>query len=162
TAAQSFQVMTGTSRTGTFATTSLQGVANVYLNPTYNSTDVTLSALATTSATWNGGGGDSKWETAANWSTGSVPTAANDVVIPSGFAAIQFTFSSGNRSVNSITASSPVNVSTNSGITLTLNSASTFSGLTLNGVLSGSGDIHVTGSLNYTGQLMSGTGTTTV
>ncbi len=36
-----------------------------------------------TSSTWDGST-DSDWDTAANWSTNSVPTAATDVTIPSG------------------------------------------------------------------------------
>ncbi len=36
--------------------------------------------------TWNGGTGN--WNTAANWSTGTVPTASDDVVIPSGYVNI--------------------------------------------------------------------------
>jgi hypothetical protein len=36
--------------------------------------------------TWNGTTGN--WNTAANWSTGTVPTAADDVIIPSGYVNI--------------------------------------------------------------------------
>ena len=31
--------------------------------------------------TWTGGGGDNNWDTAANWSTDSVPTSGDDVTI---------------------------------------------------------------------------------
>ena len=41
------------------------------------------SAQAATT-TWTGAGGDSKWNTAANWSGGAVPTSTDDVVV-SGF-----------------------------------------------------------------------------
>ena len=31
--------------------------------------------------TWTGGAGDNNWDTAANWSTDSVPASADDVTI---------------------------------------------------------------------------------
>lgn len=35
--------------------------------------------------TWTGAGANTNWNTVANWSLNAVPTAANDVVIPTGF-----------------------------------------------------------------------------
>lgn len=42
------------------------------------------TAIAQTN-TWTGAGANTNWNTVANWSLNAVPTASNDVVIPTGF-----------------------------------------------------------------------------
>jgi hypothetical protein len=45
---------------------------------------VGLTSYAQTN-TWTGAGGNTNWNNTANWSLNAVPTASNDVVIPTGF-----------------------------------------------------------------------------
>src|SRR5690606_23020122 len=45
---------------------------------------LTITSYAQTN-TWTGAGANTNWNTVANWSLNAVPTAANDVVIPTGF-----------------------------------------------------------------------------
>jgi hypothetical protein len=145
---------------GSFANTNLQGVVGTYLSPVYNSGNVALSAAVTTTATWTGST-STDWNTATNWSGGVVPLTPNyDVVIPSGFSTINYT--SIFKSVNSITASSPVSINTTAGGGLSVASASSFTDLTLNGVLAGIGNITVSHSFTWAGQSLSGLGTMTV
>ena len=42
------------------------------------------TAIAQTN-TWSGEGANTNWNTVGNWSLNAVPTATNDVVIPTGF-----------------------------------------------------------------------------
>src|ERR1017187_9545618 len=58
-----------------------------------------LPALHGATVTWVGGSGD--WNTAANWSTGSLPGTNDNVVIGAG-ASITVTHSSGTHTVNSV------------------------------------------------------------
>lgn len=109
---------------------------------------------------WDGGGGNFLWTNANNWSTNTLPTAADDVTIdlPS---AITVTLSSGTHSINSLTCAEGL---TFSGGSLTIAAASTISGtFTLSGastVLTGAGNLNLTGPSNWTTGAMSGTGTT--
>ena len=47
------------------------------------------STITVAQTTWTGAGGTNNWSTAGNWSTGLVPTASNDVIIPGGFTVDQ-------------------------------------------------------------------------
>ncbi|MFZ4573667.1 MAG: hypothetical protein ACOYN0_04675, partial [Phycisphaerales bacterium] len=52
---------------------------------------------------WDGGASSANWHDAANWSNDVVPGAADDVTIPStALAAINFTATTGSRSINSL------------------------------------------------------------
>src|SRR5262245_58647838 len=55
--------------------------------------------------------GDGFWDDAANWSTGSVPTLGDDVVIARPAGAFTVTHRSGSTSVNSITSDEKLIVS---------------------------------------------------
>ncbi|HZV32985.1 MAG TPA: hypothetical protein VFB72_00280, partial [Verrucomicrobiae bacterium] len=61
---------------------------------------VATAAPLPTTVTWVGGTGD--WSVSSNWSTGALPGANDDVVIPAG-PAITVTHSTGSDTVNSIT-----------------------------------------------------------
>jgi hypothetical protein len=113
---------------------------------------------------WVGGSGD--WDTASNWSTGSLPTAADDVVI--NVANVDNLAITHNRSRTDIVHSLNVGNSTYSlslsNGTLSLATASTIGGaLTVSGgtTLTGSGNLAVAGLLTWRGGTMSGSGTTT-
>ncbi|MFB3386397.1 LamG-like jellyroll fold domain-containing protein [Flavobacterium sp. LAR06] len=45
---------------------------------------VSFVGFAQTTNTWDGSSGDGLWSTASNWSTNSVPTSSQDVIIPNG------------------------------------------------------------------------------
>ncbi len=74
-----------------------------------------LSAVA-----WTGGAGDNNWDTAANWSTDSVPGSADDVTI--NIAANVVHSNNVTDSINSLTSTEPLTLS---GGTLSIASAST-------------------------------------
>ena len=108
--------------------------------------------------TWtNPAGGD--WDKASNWSTGSLPTAADDVQI--NMSGITITHSSlHNDSVHSLTSQAPLDVTAGQ---LYLGSASTlFSTLALStfGTITGPGTLFIKGLFTWTGGTMSGLGTT--
>jgi hypothetical protein len=108
--------------------------------------------------TWiNPSGGD--WKTASNWSTGSLPTAADDVQINT--TGITVTHSAlRNDAVHSLTSQAAINVT---GGQLSLGAASTIAstlGLSSFGTISGPGNLVIKGLFTWTGGTMSGTGTT--
>src|SRR5437867_1656831 len=104
----------------------------------------------------NPAGGD--WDTPGNWSTGSVPGAADDAVINT--SGISVTHSTGaSDAINSLDSQAAIALS---GGSLSIASASTINNsFTLSGgVLNGTGAITVTGSMTWTGGNMNGTGQT--
>jgi hypothetical protein len=107
--------------------------------------------------TWiNPAGGD--WDTAANWSTGALPTAADDVHINT--LGLTITHSLGNTDrVRSLVSKSAISISAG---TLALASPSTLSSaLALSGgTLTGAGALTIGGLFTWTGGTMSGTGPT--
>ena len=109
-------------------------------------------------ASWiNPLGGD--WDTAGNWDTGTVPTAADDAVIP--FSRIAVTHATGNAdAVRSIVSDAALSFSSGS---LTLGTASAIHNdlALVGGHLGGAGDLDVQGVLTRAGGTMDGGGTTT-
>ena len=61
-----------------------------------------LTQLVAATVTWDGGGGNSSWETAANWSSNVLPGVSDDVVIT---GSGEIVYSSGNTSVRSLQSS---------------------------------------------------------
>ena len=109
-----------------------------------------LSAVA-----WTGAGGDNNWDTAANWSTDSVPGPADDVTIA--IAANVVHSNSVTDSINSLTSAEPLTIS---GGTLSIAAASSINN-TLSmtgGTLSGAGDVSVGGLVTLTAGTLSGSG----
>lgn len=102
----------------------------------------TAAVIATNTDTWLGGGTDS-WNTGANWNTGSVPGASNDVLIPSGNAPYPV--------LDAVAAAT--NIDLQNGTTLGLANLT----LTLNGAVSGTGTI--SGSVTASLQLNAAAGT---
>lgn len=96
------------------------------------------------------------WQTAGNWSGGTLPTTTDDVCI-SGF---NVTMTSGTASVNSLhVQNGSLSVS---GGTLTLAAASEVDGpltVTGTGTVNGAGSLTVSGTLTLSGGTVSGTGT---
>ncbi|MBI3421978.1 MAG: SBBP repeat-containing protein [Acidobacteria bacterium] len=123
--------------------------------------------------TWLAGSGT--WQTAANWSGGTLPVSTDDVCIPSG---VTVTLSSGTYTINSLGSNGSLVFSaggltvTNSfnsdgavtlnGGTLTLNNTSIINNtFTLSsGTLAGTGGLAVAGLTTWSGGTMSGSGVT--
>jgi hypothetical protein len=107
--------------------------------------------------TWiNPTGGD--WDTASNWSTGALPTAADDVQINTSGITITHNASAA-EAVHSLT--SMADLSFNAG-SLYLGSASTISSsFTLGATLTGPGGLTISGLFTWQGGTMSGSGSTT-
>ena len=105
--------------------------------------------------TWTGGGGDNNWDTAANWSTDSVPGSTDDVTID--VAANVVHSNNVTDSINSLTSMEPLTIS---GGTLSIAAASTInSTLSITGgTLTGSGDVTVSGLVTLTVGTLSGSG----
>ena len=108
---------------------------------------VGTTAVAQTN-TWIGGGANTNWNTLANWSLNAVPTAANDVVIPTGFTV--------NQNVAATVKS--INLQGNSTLALTTSftftDASTFGPNTVvtwsSGTIDGGGTLTNNGVINLT------------
>lgn len=77
--------------------------------------NVTYAAPACNTNTWNGNV-STAWETAGNWSCGSVPTAITDVIIPAGKTVVV----NSNRSCRSLNVSPSASVTVNTGFILTI------------------------------------------
>ena len=116
------------------------------------------SRLLLSNVIWTGAAGDKLWTTPGNWSSNpALPGISDDVTINvAGNATIQV--NSGTQSVNSVTSTDAVSLT---GGTLTVAAASQIASLSLaGGIISGSGDLTITGTLTWTGGTMSGSGTT--
>lgn len=126
--------------------------------------DVTLTALLRVD-TWNGLGGDSNWSTAANWASGIVPVAGDQLVFP--VSAAQTTnvnnLTAGTNFDSIIIAAAGYNVSGNAirldnGLTESaISGTSTFS---INTTLNANQTFHVAngGTLAFSGTISSGAG----
>ena len=108
--------------------------------------------------TWTGTAGDNNWDTAANWSTDTIPGAADDVTI--NIAADVVHSDDVSDSINSLTSTEPLTIS---GGSLSIAAASTTSAaLTIDGgTLTGTGAITVGGLLTLTSGTLSDSGTVT-
>src|SRR5262245_29372732 len=114
--------------------------------------------LAPAVVTWVGGSGD--WDTPSHWSTGSLPTPADDVQINTPGITVSHT-QFNTDVVHSLTSKAALSITAG---TLSLAASSSISGgLTLSGaILTGPGDLTLKGTVNWTSGTMSGPGTTTV
>jgi uncharacterized repeat protein (TIGR01451 family) len=123
-----------------------------------NNTATETTAVTSASCTINftDGGGTLNWNLAANWDLNRLPGAGDDVCIPSGFTSVKL--STGTFSVNSLSASSPLDV-TGGSLTLVagsvINDVMNFSG----GTITGTGDITLNEFTVWTGGTWSGSGT---
>ncbi len=143
-----FNILSFSSRSGSFDSTTGVTNGNGHLAPTPGATSFALVNSAG-SLSWTGNV-STDWDTAANWDLNRLPTATDDVVIPV-TAARSPTHGSGTDSVDSVTASLPlllsggiltvhVGLTSTSSITLasgTLASAIVASGTTVTGTTSG-------------------------
>jgi hypothetical protein len=103
----------------------------------------------------NPAGGD--WDVPANWSTGQVPGASDDVVID--LAGITVTHSStASDSIHSLTSQDALTISGGS-LSVASNSVIGNNLGLLGATLTGAGTITVTGMLTWSGGTMGGTGT---
>ena len=105
-----------------------------------------MTVIAQTN-TWTGSGANTNWNTAANWSLG-VPTAAHDVVIPTGFT-VNLNVAGTTKSI-AVQGNSTFNISSN----LSFTNASSFATLTTavwsDGSLYGGGTLTNNGTINMT------------
>jgi hypothetical protein len=145
--------------------------------PTLFSALLAAAPAGAATKTWDGGGGNTSWNTAANWNPDGVPGASDDVIIDvpgdisitySGATTTILSLSSTESlaiSSGSLTVSGAMSVSGSLSVassgTLNLNGSSTAGSLSqTGGTLGGSGTLTVSGALSWTGGTMSGTGTT--
>ncbi len=86
-----------------------------------------ISGLATVSAqsTWDGGGGNATWTTAANWVGDALPASGADVTFGTGFASGATITLNGNKTVGNLTYDSAGTRVILTGSTLTVNSSIT-------------------------------------
>ena len=141
-----------TGTTYTFTVTCTNGTVSPASAPSNSLTLVTLSATNTFNGTTN-----NNWNTASNWSAGSVPTAVTPVTIASGKTAI---INSGVTALaNNITLASGASLTNSSGGILTVNSVNNTAGIAFSGAtFTNSGTLNIT-TLN--GHCMSFFGTNT-
>ncbi len=108
--------------------------------------------------TWTGGAGTEVWQTATNWSTGSVPGSGDIACVGSGVT-VQVT--SGTNQAGSLQDEGSLVISGGSLELENSSEASSAASLTLSGgTLTGAGEVDVSGSFSWTGGAMTGTGKT--
>ncbi|HYK00641.1 MAG TPA: hypothetical protein VE974_02725 [Thermoanaerobaculia bacterium] len=109
--------------------------------------------------TWDGGGPDDWWSTPANWSTNSLPTASDAVVITTASGAVWLDL---NATVSSITVQTGATLRVEPGWVITVNNSSTVaSGGNLyipGGTYSGNGALAVSGNLLIESGTINGSG----
>ena len=96
--------------------------------------------------TWKGGGANTNWNTVANWSLGTMPSVAHDVVIPTGFT-VNLNVAGNTKSI-SVQGNSTLNVVNNLSFT---NGSSIANGATVvwsGGGLYGGGTLTNNGTIN--------------
>ena len=94
----------------------------------------------------DGRSGDNNWDTAANWSTDSVPGSTDDVTI--NISANVVHSNSVTDAINSLTSTQPLTIS---GGSLSIAAASTMAALTISGgTLTGAGDVTASGLVTLT------------
>jgi len=122
------------------------------------SLEVLEDRLMLSTVQWiNSSGGD--WDTPSNWSTGALPGPGDDVVIDVTRITVTHS-SSASDSIHSLDSQATLSLSNG---TLSIAASSTLSDLNVSdGTLTGAGDLTVTGTMNWSGGTMSGTGTTTL
>ncbi len=147
TTADSHQVLTASSVTGTFASV----VDPNSLYALYGGANVTLTGTIPT-LTWDGGGDGVHWSDANNWNLNVLPTA-NDPVVISDTAAAAIIVDSA-ATAKSVTSAEAFNITT--GGTFTLGNASAFNnGFSLTGgTLAGNGTVAANGTFSWTGGAM--------
>jgi hypothetical protein len=119
--------------------------------------------LAPAAVSWDGGGGaDTRWANALNWSNNLVPTAADDVTINAG-AGVTVIHDTGTDTVNSLQCQSAALLRITGG-SLTLSTASSIdTPLTLaGGTLTANDALAVNGTFTFNSGTLSGTGTVSV
>ena len=118
--------------------------------------EVLENRLVLSSISWiNPDGGD--WDTVGNWSSDTVPTASDNVTISIPVTNPITHSASVADSVDTITSQDPIALSAGS---LAIAAASTLSSVTLSGgELTGSGNLDVSTSFQWTGGTLAGTGT---
>ena len=77
--------------------------------------------------TWDGGGGDNRWNTAANWNPNQVPTASDDVTINSG-ATITVRTPGGNAAARTLALTGGVRIDVQNGLSLAVSQGITVTG----------------------------------
>ncbi|MFN8104270.1 MAG: Calx-beta domain-containing protein [Acidimicrobiia bacterium] len=153
--------------TDAFTVIDAAGIAGTFtaegtLVPSYDSAngDVVLSLTGggpACTVTWDGGGGNGRWDTAANWSTDALPSASDVACIPEGATV---NHASGDSTVGGVNVRGTLTVS---GGTLAIAGESTIAVLNVSGgVLGGAGNVTVGGQFNWTNGTVSGAGTLTV
>ncbi|MCT0200091.1 hypothetical protein KQ313_10410 [Synechococcus sp. CS-1325] len=159
---QNFDVIaSGGAASGSFASSNLpSGFNGAIVGSVYR---LTNSGLSCSGVCWDGGGGDTFWETLANWSSDQLPTAI-DVAYLNLVSGVDVILSSRQsiKGLNSITGNS---LTINPGGSLTLSDPGTTS--TLTGDLTVAGTLTIqspltASSLAFNGGILNGNGSLTV
>ncbi|MFS6826944.1 beta strand repeat-containing protein [Cyanobium sp. ATX-6F1] len=162
---QNFDVITsGGTATGSFAGSNLPSGFNgaIVFGSVYRLTNSGLSCLG---VCWDGGGGDTSWETLANWSGDQLPTTS-DVAYLNLVGGVDVTLSS-SQSVKGLNSIVGNNLTINSGGLLTLNDSGTSSTLNgelaiYDGALTTNGALTLNGNSVWAGGTLAGAGSLTV
>jgi len=106
--------------------------------------------------TWTGLGDATSWDNSANWDLGRVPNSDDEVVIPNVGSTTEVVYSSGVTCIRSLTCHENLRlIGGELGISLPSTVQGAFT-LTAPAILTGSGDVTVSGLLTWTGGEMSG------
>jgi hypothetical protein len=149
---QSFDIITGASVSGSFATSNLPSgfngavVGNVYR--------LTQSGSFCFGICWSGGAGTQNWGDAANW-TGGVLPGLNDIVQLNLVSGVTVSHATGNDIIKGLNSTANNNLVISGG-SITLNDPATTSTLAGSLTLSGTGTLTSNGTLNATALSMSG------
>jgi hypothetical protein len=109
---------------------------------------------------WSGDAGDGLWESAANWSTDSVPSSGDAVCISSG---VTVEITSGTNQAGSVQDEGALEIAGGKLELTDSTEQSNVNSLTVQaGTLSGSGSVDVSGAFEWTGGTLSGSGSTVV
>src|SRR5262245_18839032 len=113
---------------------------------------------------WDGGGGDTNWLNALNWSTNPLPTLADDVTISGAANGVELNNTFGTASAGTLTSSSDLRIISG---TLQLGGDSLVTGhfmlggVTFGGVVTGTGTLTLSGDVTWGAHgVMAGSGTT--
>jgi hypothetical protein len=153
-----FLILSATTITGAFTSTTLPSIPVGHLAVTQGSGSIVINSTAA-NGIWTGNGDGHSWADPNNWSNGVLPGPNDDVVISDSHGAT-VVHDVGNDTVHSITASTPLTLQLG---TLSLTADSTVTTFTQSGgTLNGGGSLTISSLFSWPSGTETGPGTTTV
>jgi len=117
-----------------------------------------------TAVSWDGGGGNSNWLNALNWSNDTLPTLSDDVTISGATGGVEINDTFGTAAARTLISSSDLRVISGTlqlGGDSLVTGAFTLAGVTFGGVVTGSGTLTLSGATTWgVNGVMAGTGKT--